>query len=83
MALLPANIVENTVYSHQGLTIGGMVTDNTMKSPLMLEIFNATLKYLKSLKLKKFIYIMYSIYLPSSSIRRRPLCLVYTQCSIN
>jgi hypothetical protein len=44
-ALLPANVREQAVYSHQGLTYGGFIMSNAMGAPLMLDIFGAVAAY--------------------------------------
>ena len=50
VALLPANIDNNKVYSHQGLTYGGFLLSATTKFKKILEAFRATLKYLADKK---------------------------------
>jgi hypothetical protein len=45
-AILPANIVENKVYSHQGLTYGGLVLDETIKLSDVIHLNYQLLKYL-------------------------------------
>lgn len=56
VAALPANIKDNVVYSHQGLTYGGMIYDDNIKSTRVLEIFDIMFKFLESCKVSKFIY---------------------------
>ena len=56
IALLPANIKNNTLYSHQGLTYGGIITDNSMKGSLMLELFVELKLYLKKCGLNTLVY---------------------------
>ncbi|RTK92303.1 MAG: GNAT family N-acetyltransferase [Rickettsiales bacterium] len=56
VALLPANIVDNVLYSHQGLTFGGLIFDKDMKSTLMIDIFSILIQYLKDLNIKKLVY---------------------------
>jgi hypothetical protein len=41
VALLPANRKDATLVSHGGLTFGGFVTDDRMKTPTMLRLFDA------------------------------------------
>jgi hypothetical protein len=41
LATLPANRVKQTLVSHAGLTFGGFVTDERMKTPTMLTLFDA------------------------------------------
>ncbi|MBI2135126.1 GNAT family N-acetyltransferase [Candidatus Woesearchaeota archaeon] len=56
VALLPANADKDTLYSHEGLTYGGIISDDSMKTPLMLELFDSLRKYAKENKIKKIIY---------------------------
>ena len=46
IALLPANRVEDTVFSHQGLTYGGLVLTKKAKLSLTIEVYKAVLKFL-------------------------------------
>lgn len=46
-AILPANRVEGTLHSHQGLTYGGFVYKAVSKFKDVLEVFKAVLKYLQ------------------------------------
>src|SRR4051812_39664564 len=48
IAVMPANIQASTLISHQGLTFGGVVSDASMKTALMLELFAALKIYLKA-----------------------------------
>jgi hypothetical protein len=45
-AILPANILENKVYSHQGLTYGGIVIDATLKIEKFISIYSEILHFL-------------------------------------
>jgi hypothetical protein len=56
IAVMPANIRDNILYSHQGLSFGGIVTDHKMKSYLMLEIFSLLKNYLQNIGIKKIVY---------------------------
>lgn len=56
IALLPANIKDNVIYSHQGLTFGGFIIDDTMKSELMLEVFSRTKDFLKQHNVERVVY---------------------------
>lgn len=56
MALLPANIKDNVLYSHQGLTYGGFVTDNKMTTPKMLVIFDEFQHYMHDNSINKTVY---------------------------
>jgi hypothetical protein len=56
VALMPANLTSDTLISHGGLTFGGVVSDERMKTPLMLEVFDALCAHLQTGKIKKLIY---------------------------
>ncbi len=49
IALLPANIKDKTLYSHQGLTYGGFVFSIEEKLNIILKVVKETLKYLSSI----------------------------------
>lgn len=55
-AVFPANIAEDTVYSHQGLTYGGMVYTSKVSATDMLEIFEALKSFYQESGVKKLIY---------------------------
>ncbi|NHM01375.1 GNAT family N-acetyltransferase [Flavobacterium difficile] len=52
-ALLPANIFENNLYSHQGLTYGGLVLDENCKLSDVLQINYQLLKHLSEKGIEK------------------------------
>lgn len=56
IALLPGNIDGNILYSHQGLTFGGWITDDSMKSATMLLLFEHLISYLKTQGVKELLY---------------------------
>lgn len=56
LALLPLNLQDNVLYSHQGLTFGGFITDEKMKQEKMLECFKLLLEYMQEKGIKKLIY---------------------------
>src|SRR2546428_225418 len=56
VAILPANIVEDTLVSHGGLTFGGVVSDRSMDAPLMLEFFDALTGHLAEQGISKLRY---------------------------
>jgi len=56
IALLPANKKEGVLFSHQGLTFGGFIINDKMKSETMLEIFNILINHLKENNIKKLVY---------------------------
>lgn len=55
-AILPANKKENTVYSHQGLTYGGLVYLSKLKAEKVESILDEILLYLKENKIETFYY---------------------------
>lgn len=58
IALLPANRHKEKLVSYGGLTYGGFITDETMKTPIMLAVFEHTLAYLKKHSFNAFLYKM-------------------------
>ncbi len=56
VAILPANLKENTLYSHGGLTFGGFITDEKMKQNTMMECFEELNNYAKRNRIQKIIY---------------------------
>jgi hypothetical protein len=56
VALLPANHREHVLYSHQGLTYGGIVSGFQMTTPLMLDVFKAVLQFLRKRHFAGIIY---------------------------
>jgi hypothetical protein len=56
VALLPANIMGETIYSHQGLTYGGLIINTKIKTSVVLEIFNHLINYLQAINISKLIY---------------------------
>jgi len=56
IAALAANIKEDILYSHEGLTFGGFLVDDKMKTETMLEIFESLKLFLKKQNIKKIVY---------------------------
>ena len=56
IALFPANIEDGVLYSHQGLTFGGLLLDSSMRTGTVLEIFDIVKAYCKSKGIEKLIY---------------------------
>ena len=54
--LLPANRKDNTVYSHQGLTYGGLIMNEKCSAEGILEVFNSLCDTLKSQGIDNLIY---------------------------
>jgi hypothetical protein len=85
IAVLPANRVSDTVYSHQGLTYGGLVYKKQTKLISLLDVFSAVLSFLDENGIKKMqiktipsIYhtepseeIQYALFLAQASLIRR------------
>ncbi|MES2574139.1 MAG: GNAT family N-acetyltransferase [Bacteroidota bacterium] len=53
VAVLPANIVDNEVFSHNGLTYGGLIYDEKLKLASVIEIFKNVLSFLNVNKIQK------------------------------
>lgn len=56
LALLPANIRHGVLYSHQGLTYGGLVTATRLTATTTLEIFETLNAWLTKEHIKKVVY---------------------------
>lgn len=56
IAVLPMNIKDKVLYSHQGLTYGGFITDEKMKQHKMLECFDVLKQYMQANNIEKLIY---------------------------
>lgn len=56
IALMPANIKDDTLYSHGGLTFGGIISGYDMKTPIIMEIFGRLIEYLRKRNIRKLIY---------------------------
>jgi Acetyltransferase (GNAT) domain len=56
IALLPASLDGEALVSHGGLTYGGVITDDTMKVPVMLEIFGGLVEHARAAGIARIIY---------------------------
>lgn len=56
VALLPANKKAESISSHGGLTYGGFITDETMKLPKMLEVFDACCEHFQAASFRTLVY---------------------------
>ena len=56
VAVLPANEIDNIIYSHQGLTFGSLVFSSKLRTSNVLDIFDEILKYYKKNNFIKLIY---------------------------
>jgi hypothetical protein len=85
IAVLPANVVDNQVFSHQGLTYGGLVYDEKLKLSAVIKIFKTLLNFLNcngfkilQLKLQPSFYanfssdeLNYALFLADAKLVRR------------
>lgn len=85
VAVLPANVVGSTVYSHQGLTYGGLVYRDNERLQSVIEIYKSVLIFLQdqgslTLQLKQIptIYnvkpsdeVLYALFLSHAKLTRR------------
>lgn len=55
-AVLPANVKDGTLYSHSGLTYGGLVTGSNAKAAEVCALFAEMNAYLKSCGIRKVVY---------------------------
>ena len=53
VAVLPANVVGNKIFSHQGLSYGGLIYDEKIKLASFIEIFKSVLSFLNDNKIEK------------------------------
>ena len=56
IGLLPANLRGDTLYSHEGLTFGGVISNYEMKISTMLQLFEELIKYCKENNIGKIFY---------------------------
>jgi len=56
IALLPANEINNTLHSHQGLTFGGLLYTKSIKSKNIILLITTLITYLKDNGFCQFIY---------------------------
>jgi hypothetical protein len=56
IAILPANKVDNTLFSHQGLTFGGIIKSKDVSITSLVSIFDSLIEYLRSNGLKTLVY---------------------------
>lgn len=56
VAVLPANLKDDALVSHGGLTFGGVVSGNRMKTPAMLEIFESLIDFARRNNLNRIVY---------------------------
>jgi hypothetical protein len=97
IAVLPANRVSDTIYSHQGLTYGGLVYKKQTKLVSILDVFSAVLSFLDQNGIEKMqiktmpsIYhtepseeIQYALFLAQASLIRRDTLSVIDLLQVN
>ena len=71
VAVLPANVINNNAFSHQGLTYGGLIYNEKIRLSAVLEIFKASLIFLNNNNIEtlqiKLLPSFYAIY-PSDEL---------------
>ena len=83
VAVLPANKNENTVYSHQGLTYGGLVLSSKAKLSSVISIFKGVLQFLNENLIEKLVLkTIPNFYLDYFSDELE-YCLFITQAQLN
>lgn len=56
LAILPANLADSTLYSHQGLSFGGFIISHKCRAWQMLELFNSLIAFMKERGIENLIY---------------------------
>lgn len=56
VAIIPANIKKDVLISHEGLTFGGIISNNKMSTVKMLEVFKIMKEFLKANGINKLVY---------------------------
>jgi hypothetical protein len=56
IGLLPANLRGETLYSHEGLTFGSVISNSEMKISTMLQVFEELIKYCKEKNIRRVFY---------------------------
>ncbi|MGA3058957.1 MAG: GNAT family N-acetyltransferase [Candidatus Bathyarchaeia archaeon] len=56
IGLFPANIKDGSLYSHGGLTFGGVISDINMRTQIMMDLFQKVLQLCKDENITKVIY---------------------------
>ena len=73
-ALLPAHRVNNTLYSHRGLTYGGLLMDNRVTAAATCRLFEALNEWLRQRGFNKVVYKRY--HGCTTVYRRRKTCML-------
>ena len=56
VAVLPANIDNGVLYSHEGLTFGGVISEVNIRTSVMIKIFHSLIQHCKDLGIKEVVY---------------------------
>ncbi|HEX8248686.1 MAG TPA: GNAT family N-acetyltransferase [Pyrinomonadaceae bacterium] len=56
IAVMPANLKDDALVSHGGLTFGGVVSNQRMKTPAMLEIFESLIEFAGNAGAARLVY---------------------------
>lgn len=56
IGLMPANIHRHSLSSHDGLTYGGIITNQEMRTTIMLRLFHSLIRYLRNNGVRKLFY---------------------------
>lgn len=56
IGVMPANLKDDALVSHGGLTFGGVVSNPRMKTPAMLEIFESIIEFAKHTGASRLVY---------------------------
>lgn len=56
VAVFPANINDNVIYSHQGLSFGGLIMSYKLRAEATIKIFDAIIQFYKLQQVTKIIY---------------------------
>lgn len=97
IGLFPANVSGNEVYSHQGLTYGGVILNHEVKLVQVIQLFKAILSFLHENNIKKLylklippIYhkapaheLEYALFLCDAKLTRRDTMSVYDPVTVS
>lgn len=83
VAVLPANRVGDTVYSHQGLTYGGLVLNQKAKLSAVISIFKSVLQYLNENSIDKLILKTVPNFYSDYFSEELEYCLFIVQAKLN
>ena len=56
IGVMPANIEQDALYSHAGLTYGGVISGIKMRTPIMVGLFRALIEYLREVGITRVVY---------------------------